>query len=75
VRDVHKAQDLTQGFFAHVVAKDSLRQAAPDRGRFRSFVLASLKNFMANVEADSIDKFRSTSTMEINTSAERPPSR
>lgn len=48
VRDVHKAQDLTQGFFAHIVAKDSLRQAAPDRGRFRSFVLASLKNFMAN---------------------------
>jgi len=48
VRDVHKAQDLTQGFFAHVVAKDSLRQAAPDRGRFRSFVLVSLKNFMAN---------------------------
>lgn len=48
VRDVHKAQDLTQGFFAHVVAKDSLRQAAPERGRFRSFVLVSLKNFMAN---------------------------
>lgn len=48
VRDVHKAQDLTQGFFAHVVAKDSLRKAAPDRGRFRSFVLASLKNFIAN---------------------------
>ena len=48
VRDIHKAQDLTQGFFAHVVAKDSLRQAAPDRGRFRSFVLASMKNFMAN---------------------------
>lgn len=48
VRDVHKAQDLTQGFFAHVVAKDSLRRAAPERGRFRSFVLASLKNFMAN---------------------------
>lgn len=48
VRDVHKAQDLTQGFFAHVVAKDSLRRAAPERGRFRSFVLASLKNFIAN---------------------------
>ena len=48
VRDVHKTPDLTQGFFAHVVAKDSLRQAAPERGRFRSFVLASLKNFMAN---------------------------
>jgi RNA polymerase sigma factor (sigma-70 family) len=48
VRDVHKAQDLTQSFFAHVVAKDSLRKAAPERGRFRSFVLVSLKNFMAN---------------------------
>lgn len=48
VRDVHKAQDLTQGFFTHVVAKDSLRRAAPERGRFRSFVLASLKNYMAN---------------------------
>ena len=48
VRDVQRAQDLTQAFFAHVIAKDSLRQAAPDRGRFRSFVLASLKHFMAN---------------------------
>ena len=47
-RDVHKAQDLTQGFFAHVLAKNSLRQAAPDRGRFRSFLLTALKNFMAS---------------------------
>lgn len=51
VRDVHKAQDLTQGFFAHVLAKDSLRRAAPERGRFRSFLLTSMKNFMANEHA------------------------
>ncbi|MBC7966864.1 MAG: sigma-70 family RNA polymerase sigma factor [Fuerstia sp.] len=48
VRDVHQAQDLTQGFFAHMLAKNSLRQAAPDRGRFRSFLLTAMKNFMTN---------------------------
>ncbi len=48
VRDVHQAQDLTQAFFAHMLAKNSLRQAAPDRGRFRSFLLTAMKNFMAN---------------------------
>jgi len=48
VRDVPKAMNLKQGFFAHVVAKDSLRRAAPERGRSRSFLLTSLKNFMAN---------------------------
>ena len=47
-KDVHKAQDLTQGFFAHILAKNSLRQAAPDRGRFRSFLLTSLKNYIAS---------------------------
>ena len=48
VRDVHQAQDMTQGFFAHMLAKNSLRQAAPDRGRFRSFLLTAMKNFMTN---------------------------
>ena len=46
--DIHRAQDLTQGFFAHVLAKNSLRHAAPDRGRFRSFLLTAMKNFMAS---------------------------
>lgn len=48
VRDVHQAQDLTQGFFTHMLAKNSLRQAAPDRGRFRAFLLTAMKNFMTN---------------------------
>lgn len=48
VGDVHKAQDLTQGFFAHVLENNSLRQAAPDRGRFRTFLLTAMKNFMTN---------------------------
>ncbi len=42
------AQDLTQGFFARVIEKEYLRQADRDRGRFRSFLLASLKHFLAD---------------------------
>jgi RNA polymerase sigma-70 factor (ECF subfamily) len=43
-----EAQDLTQAFFAHLLEKQAIRQADPSRGRFRSFLLVSLKNFAAN---------------------------
>src|SRR5918911_4650564 len=43
-----EAEDLTQGFFAHVIAKGVLERAAPEKGRLRSFLLASLHNFVAN---------------------------
>ena len=43
-----QAQDLTQAFFARLLEKNSISQADPARGRFRSFLLASLKNFTAN---------------------------
>ena len=39
------AEDLTQGFFAHLIEKRALRSARRERGRFRSFLLAALKNF------------------------------
>ena len=42
------AQDLTQAFFTHLLEKRALRQADPARGRFRSFLLVSLKNFVVN---------------------------
>ena len=42
------AQDLTQAFFARLLEKQAIRQADPARGRFRSFLLSSLKNFAAN---------------------------
>lgn len=42
------AEDLTQGFFTRLVEKKSLRAAAPERGRFRSFLLAAIKNYLAN---------------------------
>lgn len=46
--DSHAAQDLTQAFFARLLEKNSLAAASPDRGRFRAFLLTSLKNFLTN---------------------------
>lgn len=48
VKDVHGAQDLTQAFLAHFLEKHSITKADPDRGRFRSFLLTALKNYLAN---------------------------
>jgi len=42
------AEDLTQEFFARLLAKQGLTSVRPEHGRFRSFLLASLKNFLAN---------------------------
>jgi RNA polymerase sigma-70 factor (ECF subfamily) len=46
-RGPEEAQDLTQEFFARFLAKDYLGLADPARGRFRSFLLTSLKHFLA----------------------------
>jgi RNA polymerase sigma-70 factor (ECF subfamily) len=43
-----EAQDLTQGFFIRLIEKRVLKQYQRERGRFRSFLLGSLKNFLAN---------------------------
>ena len=40
------AQDLTQAFFAHLLRKDFLSGVGPEKGRFRSFLLACLKHFL-----------------------------
>lgn len=42
------AQDLTQGFFCHILSRRFLERASPDKGRFRSFIIASLKYFLAD---------------------------
>ena len=44
----HDAQDLTQAFFAKLLEKDWLTVADPSRGRFRSFLLLTLRRFLAN---------------------------
>lgn len=42
------AQDLVQGFFARLLARDDLAQVHPDKGRFRTFLLTALSHFLAN---------------------------
>jgi RNA polymerase sigma factor (sigma-70 family) len=42
------AQDLTQGFFASLLRHGSLVGVSPEKGRFRSFLLASLRKFLSD---------------------------
>ena len=45
---VHDAQDLTQGFFARLLEKQDLAAVNRTKGKFRSFLLAGMKHFLAN---------------------------
>jgi len=46
--DHEDAQDLTQGFFQHLMEKDLAVGVHPAKGRFRNWLLAVLKNFISN---------------------------
>jgi RNA polymerase sigma factor (sigma-70 family) len=43
-----EAQDLTQAFFARLIERRDLDRAQREKGRLRSFLLVSLKNFLIN---------------------------
>jgi RNA polymerase sigma-70 factor (ECF subfamily) len=47
----HDAQDLTQGFFACLLERQSLANADPNKGRFRSFMLGAMNYFLATERA------------------------
>jgi DNA-directed RNA polymerase specialized sigma24 family protein len=42
------AQDLVQGFFAHLLEQNTLSRADQQKGRLRTFLLGSLQNFLYN---------------------------
>jgi RNA polymerase sigma-70 factor (ECF subfamily) len=44
----HDAQDLTQEFFARLLQGKFLGNVSPQKGKFRSFLLAALKNFLCD---------------------------
>jgi len=46
--DVERAKDLTQSFLGVFLEKDYLKGVSPERGRFRSFVMASLEHFISD---------------------------
>ena len=64
--DVHHAQDLTQGFFQHIISKDTLRLADRDRGRFRTFLLAAFRNFTSNEHARATAQRRGGKRVELS---------
>lgn len=43
-----QAEDLVQGLFTRLLEKDALASVDSSKGKFRSFLLASLKNFLSN---------------------------
>jgi len=43
-----EAQDLVQGFFAHMLEQNTLSRADQKKGRLRTFLLGSLQNFLCN---------------------------
>lgn len=46
--DHHRAQDMIQGFFLSLISSKSLSRVDPHKGKFRSYLLASLQNHMAS---------------------------
>jgi RNA polymerase sigma factor (sigma-70 family) len=42
----HDAQDVVQGFIQRLLERGDLAQVSPERGRFRAYLLAGLRNFM-----------------------------
>lgn len=47
-RTREEAEDATQGFFARLLETGALARARQERGRFRTFLLTSFRNFMVN---------------------------
>jgi RNA polymerase sigma factor (sigma-70 family) len=43
-----EAKDLSQGFFSDLLERDFLRGVAPEKGRFRTFLLTVLKRYLIN---------------------------
>jgi len=48
-----EAKDLTQSFFALILERKDFQSVRQEKGRLRSFLLASLKHFMANERRDA----------------------
>jgi len=49
----HDAEDLTQAFFERVLQKNYLRAVDRTKGKFRCFLLAMLRHFLANHRRDA----------------------
>jgi RNA polymerase sigma factor (sigma-70 family) len=53
-----EAQDITQAFFERLLDKNYLADVDPRKGKFRSFLIAYIKNFLRNYRRDSLAQKR-----------------
>lgn len=70
-----EAQDLTQSFFADFLARNQLAKADSTRGRFRSFIVASLENFLHNQWRRHSALKRGGGSLPLSLDAERAEAR
>jgi RNA polymerase sigma-70 factor (ECF subfamily) len=54
----HEAEDLTQEFFYRFLERHALQRVQPEAGKFRSFLLACLKNFLSNERESARAQYR-----------------
>jgi RNA polymerase sigma factor (sigma-70 family) len=66
-----EARDLTQGFFAEFLEKDFLAGVDPKKGRFRSFLLASVRHFLSHErdKAGALKRGGGTITLSLDIEA------
>jgi len=69
-RSPHDAQDLTQEFFARLLAQDWLRVVLPEKGRFRTFLLVTLKRFLTNEWHRGVAQKRGAGNLPLSLDAE-----
>jgi RNA polymerase sigma-70 factor (ECF subfamily) len=69
--DPDEARDLTQAYFTALLEKDFLAEVDPAKGRFRSFLLVSLRNFLSHESdrARALKRGGGTPTLSLDTEA------
>jgi RNA polymerase sigma factor (sigma-70 family) len=74
IADPQEAEDLTQAFFTNLVEAHALHTVRPDIARFRSYLLASVRHFLAN-ERDKVNALKRggrTTFLPLDGEGDRP---
>lgn len=71
-RGADEARDLTQEYFARMIERRYLAGVEPGRARFRSFLLASVKHFLANARRDAAALKRGGGARPLSLDGEDP---
>ena len=73
--DAQEARDITQGYFLRLLEADYLQNVRQEAGRFRSFLLSSIKHYMANRRRDAAALKRGGGQPQLSLDAEQAEAR